>query len=56
MRGIAAVLWAVGVCSASSGLAMDLITKDSQQDQTSQNSPSLQASSGTAQQSFVFGD
>ena len=35
---------------------MDLITKAPQQEQISQDSPSLQASPGTGQQSFVFGD
>jgi porin len=56
MRKIAAVWCAVSVCSASNGFAMDLITKVSQQEQISQNSPSLQAFPSTGQQSFVFGD
>jgi carbohydrate-selective porin OprB len=56
MRKIAAVCCAVGVCSASSGFAMDLITKDPQQEEVSQNSPDPQFFPGTSQQSFVFGD
>ncbi len=56
MRKIAAFLCAVAMCSASSALATDLITKAPQEEQISQDSPSLQSFPGTGQQSFVFGD
>ena len=56
MRKIAALSCVVGICSASSVFAMDLVTKAPQQEEISQNSPSLQSFPGTGQQSFVFGD
>ena len=56
MRKIAAAACVVSIWSASSVFAMDLITKAPQQEQISQDSPSLQALPGTGQQSFVFGD
>ena len=56
MRKIAAAACVVSICSASSVFAMDLITKAPQQEQISQDSPSLQALPATGQQSFIFGD
>jgi len=56
MRKIAAAACVVSIWSASSVFAMDLITKAPQQEQISQNSPDLQSSPGTGQQSYVFGD
>ena len=56
MRKIAAAACVVSICSASSVFAMDLVTKAPQQEEISQNSPSLQALPGTGQQSYVFGD
>ena len=56
MRTIAAAACVVSICSASSVFAMDLVTKAPQQEEISQNSPSLQSFPGTGQQSYVFGD
>ena len=57
MRKIAVLLSAaVAVWPASSVFAVDLMTKASQQEQVSQDSPNLQSLPGLGQQSFVFGD
>ena len=57
MRKIAALLSAaVTIWPASSVFAVDLMTKASQQEQISQDSPNLQSLPGLGQQSFVFGD
>jgi carbohydrate-selective porin OprB len=57
MRKIAALLSAaVAIWPASSVFAVDLMTKASQQEQVSQDSPNLQSLPGLGQQSFVFGD
>jgi porin len=56
MRKIAAAACVVSICSASGVFAMDLVTKAPQQEEISQDSPSLQALPGTGQQSYVFGD
>jgi porin len=56
MRKVAAVVWIVSICPASSVFSMDLPTKAPQQEQLSQSSPGPQSSPGSEQQSFVFGD
>jgi hypothetical protein len=45
---------AAGICSASVVFGMDIVTKASEQ--ASQNSPVMQSSQSTEQQSSVFGD